>query len=66
MGEQSKVDSKRRGFLLAAGAGGAAVAGAVAVKTGSVAQPVVSEAKPKAQGYRESAHIKHYYDSARV
>jgi hypothetical protein len=67
MDRKTQVNSKRRGFLLAAGAGSAAAVGVVATLQPSANVPNVADAKPVAtQGYRDSDHIRHYYDSARV
>lgn len=61
--KQPTQTADRRSFLKLAGAG--AVTGAVAVAADTAnAAPV--EAKPEdAAGYRETAHVKRYYDLAR-
>jgi hypothetical protein len=64
--ENQKIDNKRRGFLLAAGAGSAAAVGAVVVNTAPVAQKVAKVAPSKSGAYHESEHIRDYYDSARM
>lgn len=62
------VDPARRGFLRKAG--GAGALGALAVAAGQapaapVAAPAVA-AEPATQvGYHETAHIRHYYRTAR-
>jgi hypothetical protein len=64
--ENQKIDSKRRGFLLAAGAGSAAAVGAVAISSVPAAQKVAKAAPSKTGAYHESEHIRDYYDSARM
>jgi hypothetical protein len=64
--ENQKIDSKRRGFMLAAGAGSAAAVGAVALTSVPVAQKVAKAAPSKTGAYQESEHIRDYYDSARM
>jgi len=65
--DKSGADLKRRGFLLAGGAG---AAGAVAVAVAPVVQhaepAIAAAAKPGDAGYRESEHVRTYYDLARV
>lgn len=59
-------DLKRRRFLLAVSAGGA---GAVAAASPARAATVVAEAaadSAESTGYRESAHVKRYYDTTRI
>lgn len=54
----------RRDFLRSAGQGaGAAVAGAAAVVTGTPATAQAASEAP-ATGYRETAHVKRYYELA--
>jgi len=64
---KSGADLKRRGFLLAGGAG---AAGAVAVAISPTTAPVTTAAKRAAvtgdAGYQESEHVRTYYDLARV
>jgi hypothetical protein len=59
-------DCTRRRFLLALGAGGAGAAAAAA--TPALAAPVTAPAAADkaASGYRETAHVRDYYDSARI
>jgi DMSO/TMAO reductase YedYZ molybdopterin-dependent catalytic subunit len=55
---------KRRDFLRAAGLGGAA--GAAAVVTGiGTAQAAAPELDQGGSGYRETAHVKTYYELAK-
>ena len=64
---QSGADMKRRGFLLA---GGVSAAGVVAVVVApSVTRTVPAAAKkalPEGAGYQDTAHVRTYYDLARV
>ncbi len=65
--KQQSVDTKRRGFLLAAGAGSVAAVAVVAVQTNSKApQPVKVASADISKGYQETAHVRDYYDSARM
>jgi hypothetical protein len=57
----------RRNFLLAVGAGGAATAAAIVAKNaaqGRVTAP--SGDKRATRGYQASAHVNHYYRTAKV
>lgn len=59
----------RRGFFLGAAAAGAAGAVAVALPGAPVAEPVAEALPPppeKGGGYTLSAHVQHYYKTARV
>ncbi len=64
---KSGADMKRRGFLLAGSVG---AAGAVAVAVVPAAKHVVPEiaktAAPEGAGYQDTAHVRTYYDLARV
>ena len=64
--ENQKIDSKRRGFMLAAGAGSAAAVGAVALTSVPTGQKTAKAAPSKTGAYHESEHIRDYYDSARM
>jgi uncharacterized protein YciI len=68
MDEQSVklANAKRRGFLMAAGAGSAAAVGAVAVSSIPAAKKIAKAAPAKVAGYQESAHIRDYYATARI
>lgn len=68
MTDKKPENLKRRGFLLAAGVGGAGAVAAVAVGVGKKsAEPVTTvKAEEKAGGYEETAHISNYYRTARV
>ena len=56
-------DRGRRAFFRTAGAG--AVAGGTAIVTGS-AQAAPVGAAETGQGYRETDHVRRYYESARM
>jgi hypothetical protein len=69
MNHNQPENLKRRGFLLAAGVGGAGAVAVVAAGLGQeAAKPVVAAVsdKEKAGGYEETAHISNYYRTARV
>lgn len=68
MTDKKPENLKRRGFLLAAGVGGAGAVAAVAVGVGKeMAKPVTTvSAEEKAGGYAETRHISNYYRTARV
>lgn len=55
--------AKRRDFLKLVGLGG--VAGAAALATGGKPQAAEAEATPEGPGYRESPHVRKYYDTAK-
>ena len=61
------IDSKRRRFLLSLGVVGAGAAGAAAAAIPGAAalQPVVTEEVQDA-GYRETAHVRDYYRTAKL
>lgn len=56
----------RRSFLLAVGAGGAATAAAIATRSAPQPPPVSGRGKRATRGYRASAHVEHYYRTAKV
>ncbi len=65
--DKSGANLKRRGFLLAGSVGAAgAVAAVVAPTIQSVAPAVAALPQPGDAGYRESIHVRTYYDLARV
>jgi hypothetical protein len=61
----TSTDLKRRRFLLAVSAGGAGAAAAVAPARAIVAASTGPEADA-ATGYRETEHVKRYYDTTRL
>ncbi len=60
---QKKADADRRGFLKLAGAG--TVAGGIALVSGKEAAEAGVAADDKDRLYKESDHVKTYYDLAR-
>ena len=68
MKNETKSKLGRRNFLLAVGAGGAVAAAAVAsrVVPGEDAKAVASNDKRRGKGYQESAHVRSYYNTAKV
>ena len=67
MTDKKPENLKRRGFLLAAGVGGAGVA-AVVVGVGKEKTPPVATVKPedKVGSYEGTRHVSNYYRTARV
>ncbi len=67
MTDKKPENLKRRGFLLAAGVGGAGAV-AVAVGVGKEKTPPVATVKPedKVGSYEETRHVSNYYRTARV
>ena len=67
MKDQKPENLRRRGFLLAAGVGGAGAVAAVAVGADKAATPVATVSpEEKAGGYAETRHVSNYYRTARV
>jgi len=68
MKNETKSRLGRRNFLLAVGAGGAATAAAIASKVVAPDQPapVASKDKRRGKGYQETAHVRSYYNTAKV
>jgi len=65
--DQGQINGARRGFFrVVAGAGVAAGAGALILRSGTAEQePVARAAAPEQASYRETDHIRKYYDTAR-
>jgi hypothetical protein len=59
-------NSKRRRFLFTLGLGGAGVAVSAAASVSAVAEMTAAEAAPSEDGYRESAHVRDYYRTAKI
>jgi len=68
MKNQTKSRLGRRSFLLAVGAGGAATAAAIATRVISTEEPKAqaSSDKRRGKGYQETAHVRTYYNTAKV
>ena len=63
---ESRINSRRRGFLLAVGAGGAGAAALAArVATGVAPQSDADDAND-AKGYRVTDHVRRYYRTAKI
>ena len=65
---QSIAKSSRRNFLLAVGAGGAATAAglaAMAIRPEAKKSTTTGESK-QGRGYQETAHIRSYYNTAKI
>jgi nitrous oxide reductase len=65
---KTKSKLSRRNFLVAVGAGSTAAIAAVAGRaiTGETPKAVASEDKRRGKGYQESAHVRSYYNTAKV
>ena len=68
MKNETKSKLTRRNFLLAVGAGGAATAAVIAGRTVTGGEPkaVASTDKRRGKGYQETAHVRNYYNTAKV
>lgn len=68
MKNETKSGLGRRNFLLAVGAGGAATAAAIATRVIPADEPkaVASSDKRRGKGYQETAHVRTYYNTAKV
>ncbi len=62
----SAPDLKRRRFLLAVSAGGAGAIAAASPARAATAAAETSADATESTGYRESAHVKRYYDTTRI
>jgi Flp pilus assembly CpaE family ATPase len=61
-----RINSRRRGFLLAMGVGGAGAAAVAArVATGVAAQSDIVDAED-GKGYQETEHVRRYYRTAKI
>jgi hypothetical protein len=66
MDKQAQAASPaRRAFLKAAGLGAGAAAAGVVGTTAMGVQPATATQGPEADGYRETAHVKRFYDLAK-
>ncbi|HEV3241479.1 MAG TPA: formate dehydrogenase [Casimicrobiaceae bacterium] len=66
--ESRSADAKRRGFLLALGAGGIGAAALAARSLPGTAPAAAADgsAAPAGEGYRETDHVKRYYQTAKT
>lgn len=63
---ESRINARRRGFLLAMGAGGAGAAALAArVATGVAPQSDADDAND-AKGYQVTDHVRRYYRTAKI
>ena len=63
---KTKSKLSRRNFLLAVGAGAAATAAAIAGRVVTEPKAVTGNDKRRGKGYQESAHVRSYYNTAKV
>jgi len=63
MEQREKSKAKRRDFLKLLGLG--SIAGAAVAATGADAPAGEPAAKPEGAGYRETPHVRKYYETAR-
>jgi len=65
---RTKSRLSRRNFLLAVGASGAATAAAIAAQAvkPTPTQPATGDDKRRGKGYQETAHVRSYYNTAKV
>jgi nitrous oxide reductase len=68
MKNHTRSKLNRRNFLIAAGVGGAATAVAIAGRALTPAEPqaVASNDKRRGKGYQDTAHVRKYYNTAKV
>ena len=68
MKDHTKSKLSRRNFLIAAGVGGAATAAAIAGRalTPEAPRAVPSKDKRRGKGYQDTAHVRSYYNTAKV
>ncbi len=68
MKNYTKSKLGRRNFLIAAGVGGAATAAAIAGRALTPGEPqaVARNDKRRGKGYQETAHVRSYYNTAKV
>jgi nitrous oxide reductase len=68
MKNHTRPKLNRRNFLIAAGVGGAATVAAIAGRalTPDEPQAVASKDKRRGKGYQDTAHVRSYYNTAKV
>lgn len=62
---KSDLKSKERRAFLKLGGAGVAAGGATVLLAGGPAESAAPVAEPKAAGYRESEHVRKFYETAR-
>lgn len=60
------LDTRRRRFLMAFGAGAAGAASASALPAAPAVAVPAAEDKPTSSGYRETDHVRTYYATTRL
>lgn len=63
--KDEKLESEQRRAFLKLGGAGVAAGGAAVVLRGGAAESADVEADAPAAGYRETAHVKKFYETAR-
>jgi nitrous oxide reductase len=68
MNNHTRSKLNRRHFLIAAGVGGAATVAAIAGRALTAEEPkaVASSDKRRGNGYQDTAHVRSYYNTAKV
>jgi len=68
MKSETKSKLSRRNFLIAAGIGGAATAAAIVTQSVNPDKPNATASKDKrgGKGYQDTAHVRSYYNTAKV
>jgi nitrous oxide reductase len=68
MKNHTRSKLSRRTFLIVAGVGGAATAAAIAGRALAPDEPkaVASNDKRRGKGYQDTAHVRSYYNTAKV
>ena len=66
MNNQTKTRFSRRNFLLAAGVGGVTAVAAIAGRSTEEPRAVAGDDKRHGKGYKETAHVRTYYNTAKV
>ena len=68
MKNETKSKLSRRNFLLAVGAASGATAAAIAGRAVTLDEPkaVANADKRRGKGYQETAHVRSYYNTAKV
>lgn len=64
--ERTRPTLSRRTFLLAAGAGTAATAAAIVGHKAPAREAAPDSGPSQTSGYRETAHVRNYYRTARI
>jgi len=65
-GTRSRTNARRRGFLLALGAGSAGAAALAARSLTGVAPQAEADPNDESKGYRVTDHVKRYYQTTKI